>query len=115
MGVGRAIAKGTEFCFANIDACWNIVAKQVPDTTRKPEFTKPLLRAVLELHRLPPDADGKWGYQRANAWQAVEDFLIDGGQLKQKVDVKEAFTNAFIPDINKFDAAKIKALAGQAK
>ena len=49
-----------------------MVAKEVPDTTRKPEFTRPLLKAVLELHRLPPEADGKWGYQRLAAWQAVE-------------------------------------------
>ena len=115
VGVGRAIAKGTEFCMTNVEACWNIVATYVPDTTRKPEFTKPLLKAVLELHRLPPQANGQWGYQRLEAWQAVEDFLIDGGQLKQKVDVKEAFTNAFIPDINKFDAAKVKELAQQAE
>jgi NitT/TauT family transport system substrate-binding protein len=115
VGVGRAIAKGSEFCFANADACWNIVAKLVPDTTRKPEFTKPLLRAVLELHRLPPQANGKWGFQRQDAWQAVEDFLIDGGQLKEKVDIKQAFTNAFIPGINDFDGPKIKELAQQAK
>jgi len=115
VAVGRAIAKGTVFCFANTEACWDIVAKYVPDTTRKPEFTKPLLKAVLELHRLPPQADGKWGFQRLDAWQAVEDFLIDGGQLKQKVAVKEAFTNAFIPDINKFDPTQVKELGQQAK
>jgi NitT/TauT family transport system substrate-binding protein len=115
VAVGRAIAKGTEFCFADTEACWNIVAKHVPDTTRKPDFTKPLLRAVLELHRLPSQADGKWGFQRLDAWQAVEGFLLDGGQLKQKVDVKEAFTNALIPEINNFDAAKVKEQALQAK
>jgi NitT/TauT family transport system substrate-binding protein len=113
VAVGRAIAKGTEFCLANTDACWNIVAKYVPDTARKPEFTKPLLRAVLELHRLPPQAQDKWGFQRPDAWQAVEDFLIDGGQLKQKVDLEEAFTNELIPEINNFDKAKIKDLAQQ--
>jgi len=115
VAVGRSIAKGTVFCFTNTEACWNIVAKYVPDTTRKPEFTKPLLEAVLQLHRLPPPANGKWGFQSPNAWQAVEDFLIDGGQLKQKVSVKDAFTNAFIPEINDFDAAKVKQLALQAK
>lgn len=115
VAVGRAIAKGTVFCFANTDACWNIVAKHVPDTTRKPEFTKPLLKAVLELHRLPPQAEGKWGFQNPDAWKAVEDFLIDGGQLKEKVPVKDAFTNAFIPEINNFDASRVKELAEQAK
>ncbi|HEY7244802.1 MAG TPA: ABC transporter substrate-binding protein [Xanthobacteraceae bacterium] len=115
VAVGRAIAKGTAFCFANADACWEMVARQVPDTTRKPEFTKPLLKAVLELHRLPPEAQGKWGYQRPAAWQAVEDFLLDSGQLKEKVDTTKAFTNEYIAAINEFDAAKIQQQAAQAK
>jgi NitT/TauT family transport system substrate-binding protein len=115
VAVGRAIAKGTVFCFANAEACWEMVAKEVPDTTRKPEFTKPLLKAVLELHRLPPEAQGKWGYQRPAAWQAVEDFLLDSGQLKEKVDTAKAFTNEYIAAINGFDAAKIQQQAMQAK
>jgi NitT/TauT family transport system substrate-binding protein len=113
--VGRAIAKGTVFCMANQDACWNIVAKHVPDTARKPDFTKPLLAAVLKLHQLPPEAKGKWGYQRPEAWQAVEDFLIDGGQLKQKVDINKAFTNDLIGQINTFDTAAIETAAKSGK
>ncbi len=115
VAVGRAIAKGTVFCFANVEACWEMVAKQVPDTTRKPEFTKPLLQAVLELHRLPPQAQGKWGYERPAAWQAVEDFLLDSGQLKEKVDTTKAFTNEYIAAINEFSAAKIQQEATRAK
>ncbi len=115
VAVARAIAKGTIFCFANVEACWQMVAKEVPDTTRKPEFTRPLLKAVLELHRLPPEADGKWGYQRLAAWQAVESFLLDSGQLKEKVDVTKVFTNDYIDDINKFDARKIQEQATQAR
>jgi NitT/TauT family transport system substrate-binding protein len=115
VAVGRAVAKGTVFCFANVEACWQMVAKEVPDTTRKPEFSKPLLKAVLELHRLPSDVAGKWGYQRSAAWQAVEEFLLDSGQLKEKVDVAKAFTNDYIAEINKFDPAKIEQQAAQAK
>ena len=115
VAVGRALAKATVFCMTNAEACWNMIAKQVPDTARKPEFTKPLLKAVLDLHRLPPAANGKWGYQSADAWRAVEDFLIDGGQLKEKVNVDQAFTNAYISNINEFDVAKVKAQAQDAK
>ena len=49
-----------------------MVAKEVPDTTRKPEFTRPLLKAVLQLHRLPPGS--LWNLRvtsRLAAWQAV--------------------------------------------
>lgn len=115
VAVGRAIAKATVYCFANTESCWEMVAKHVPNTTRKPGFTKPLLKEVLALHELPKDANGQWGYQRPYAWQAVETYLLDSGQLKKKVDVSKAFTNAYIADINKFDSKKIIAQAKAAK
>jgi NitT/TauT family transport system substrate-binding protein len=115
VAVGRAIAKATVFCMTNAEACWTLIAKEIPDTARKPNFTKPLLQAVLDLHRLPPSANGKWGKQSVEAWQAVEDFLIDGGQLKEKVSVKDAFTNAYIDEINNFDQAKLKEQAQNQK
>jgi NitT/TauT family transport system substrate-binding protein len=113
--VGRAIAKATVFCFANVEACWNLVAKEIPDTAKKPDFTRPLLEEVLALHRLPEEAKGQWGYQRPEAWQAVEDFLIDSNQLKEKVDIGKAFTNTRIAEINNFDAGKVTEQAKQSK
>ena len=115
VAVGRAIAKATVFCMANAEACWTLIAKDVPDTARKPDFTKPLLNAVLDLHRLPSSANGKWGNQSPDAWQAVENFLIDGGQLKEKVSINKAFTNAYIDEINNFDQAKVKQQAQNQK
>lgn len=109
VGLARAIAEGTLFCFENTEGCWEIISKHVPDNARKPGFTKPLLRAVLKLHELPPQANGRWGYQPPHAWSAIEDYLIDSGQLKTRINVKEAFTNRYIDEINSFDPAKIKA------
>jgi len=115
VAVGRAIAKATVFCMTNAEACWTLIAKEIPDTARKPDFTKPLLNAVLDLHRLPSTANGKWGNQSADAWQAVENFLIEGGQLKEKVSIKDAFTNAYIAEINNFDQTKVKEQAQNQK
>jgi NitT/TauT family transport system substrate-binding protein len=115
IGTSRAIARATLFCFENKDACWNMIVKHVPDTAKRPEFTKPLLAEVLELHQLPEEAKGRWGYQSAAAWAAVQDFLIESEQLKQKVDVSRAFTNGYIAEINNFDAAKVKQQAAAAK
>jgi len=108
IGLARAIAKGTVFCFENQNACWASITKAVPDNGKNPKFTKPLLRYTLELHKLGPEAKGQWGYQSPKAWEAIDDFLIDSGQLKQKVDVSQAYTNALIPEINRFDAEKVK-------
>jgi len=109
IGLARAIAKGTVFCIENEAACWASISKAVPENAKKPGFTKPLLHYTLELHELPPAAEGRWGYQSPKSWDAIDAFLIDSGQLKEKVDVSKAFTNALIPEINRFDATKVKA------
>jgi NitT/TauT family transport system substrate-binding protein len=108
-GLARAIARATVFCFESQDACWASITKAVPDNAKNPKFTKPLLRYTLELHKLGPDAHGQWGYQSPKAWEAIDDFLVDSAQLKRKVDVSQAFTNDLIPEINRFDVAKVKA------
>lgn len=115
VSAARAIARSTAFCFENVDGCWAIIAKVVPDTTRRPEFTKPLLKEVLELHKPPPEAGGRWGYQRPDAWKAVHDYLLDSEQIRKPVDVARAFTNGYIAEINRFDADKIKAEAAAYK
>lgn len=109
VGLARAIAKATVFCFENEAACWQIIAKHVPETTKKPGFTKPLLHEALILHQLPSEAKGRWGYQRPEAWKAVHDFLQRSGQLRKPVEIGPAFTNEYIDPINTFDAAKVKA------
>lgn len=108
IGLARAIAKATQFCFDNTEACWNSISKMVPDNAKSPEFTKPLLNAVLGLHEPKDEAKG-WGHQDPEAWQAIHDFLMNSEQLKRKVDVSRAFTNAYIDEINEFDAAAVTA------
>jgi NitT/TauT family transport system substrate-binding protein len=114
-GLARAIARATVFCFENQNACWASITKAVPENGKNPKFTKPLLQYTLELHRLGPDAHGQWGYQSPKAWEAIDEFLVDSGQLKQKVDASKAFTNDLIPEINRFDVAKVKADAAHYK
>lgn len=110
-GLARAIAKATLFCMENEAACWASITKAVPDNARNPAFTKPLLHYTLELHKLNPEAQGRWGYQSPKAWEAINSYLLESDQLKQKVDVPQAFTNDLIPEINHFDAEKVKTEA----
>ena len=109
VGFPRALAKATLFCVESQDACWKIIVKHVPDTAKNPDFTKALLKETLALHQLPPEANGKWGYQRPEAWKAVHDYLVKSGQLAKPVDVVKAYTNEYIGAINEFDPAKVKA------
>jgi ABC-type nitrate/sulfonate/bicarbonate transport system substrate-binding protein len=109
VGLARAIAKATVFCFESQDACWASITKAVPDNAKNPDFTKPLLRYTLDLHKLNPEAQGRWGYQSPKAWDAIAGYLVESDQLKQKVDVSQAFTNELLPEIDRFDAGKVKA------
>lgn len=111
VGLARAIAKATLFCMENEAACWASITKAVPDNARNPAFTKPLLHYTLELHKLKPEAQGRWGYQSPKAWEAISGYLLESDQLKQKVDVPQAFTNELMPEINRFDAEKVKTEA----
>jgi NitT/TauT family transport system substrate-binding protein len=111
IGLGRAIAKATVFCMANNDACWAIITKHVPETGKNPDFTKPLLKYTLELHRLKPEAQGRWGYQSPAAWKDIHEFLIESDQLKKRVDIAAGFTNDLIAEMNKFDKAEVEKAA----
>jgi NitT/TauT family transport system substrate-binding protein len=111
VGFPRALAKATLFCVESQDACWKIIVKHVPDTGKKPEFTRALLRETLALHQLPPEANGRWGFQRPEAWKAIHDYLLKSGQLSRPVDVTKAYTNEYIGAINEFDAARVRAEA----
>jgi len=111
VGLSRAIAKATHFCMENAEACWAIITMHVPDNGKNLDFTKPLLRYTLELHKVGPEGQGKWGYQSPKSWAAIHDFQIDSDQPKQKVKVVAGFTNELIADINTFDAAKVAAAA----
>lgn len=115
IGLGRAIAKATQFCMDNADACWTSITKMVPENGKNPDFTKPLLKAVLELHALPAEAKGMWGYTPAKAWPAIHDYLLESQQLKQPVKFDDGYTNQFIPEINRFDAVKVKQDAASYK
>jgi NitT/TauT family transport system substrate-binding protein len=111
VGLARAIAKATQFCVANNDACWAIITKHVPDNAKNPGFTKPLLKYTLDLHMPSTEAQGRWGYQPPKAWEAIHDYLIDTQQLKQKVNVSQAFTNDLITEINTYDKAAVEKAA----
>lgn len=112
----RAVAKGTLFCMENEAACWQLIADEIPDTAKNPDFTRPLLEAVLDLHELPDDANGQWGYQPPVGWEAIHQFLIESDQLEKPVaDLGSAFTNQLLPEINDFDSKEVRMAAAKQK
>jgi NitT/TauT family transport system substrate-binding protein len=58
----------------------------------------------------------RWGEFPAQAWKDFAVTLFEGGQLTTKdIPVETCYTNALVPEMNKFDTAAIVARAKAAK
>lgn len=101
---GRALAQGANWLHANPDRGLDLICKEFPEECEDRKFAEALLDAVIELETLPPGADGQWGYTDVEAIQEFADLLFEEGELQQKADVSEMFTNEFVPDFNAFQA-----------
>lgn len=42
--------------------------------------------------------DSSWGVQDEEVWQKYEDFLVENGLVDESIDVKNAFTNEYLPE-----------------
>jgi NitT/TauT family transport system substrate-binding protein len=114
-GVGRAIAKATVVAKENPAACIRMLWQQFPasrvagmseEEQLKNDLT--ILTKRMELMVNRDSAANGWGYySRADidAWNA---FAVQGGIIEKKLEnVDAAYTNKFVADFNRFDAAEI--------
>lgn len=74
-----------------IDLCGKIF----PDESADNKFALALMDEIFALEKLPPEADGKNGYQPPEAVKASQDFLLEQGTLKAPVDLN-VFTNDYL-------------------
>jgi NitT/TauT family transport system substrate-binding protein len=98
---GRALAEGAAWLHENPDQALDLICDRFPEECEDREFAQQLLDAVLELQKLPPSADGQWGYTDMDAIQEFGDMLFEQGELQAKPDVSQMFTDEFVPDFNK--------------
>lgn len=119
VGFGRAIAKATVGCYANLPACVHIAWKMDPKI--KPanvpdDIALKHAIAVLEIRGKSywdfpggkKGATGHWGEFSDEMWNNRVELLHESGIIKKsKIDAKDFYTNALIPDINKFDTAAV--------
>jgi len=105
---GRAIAKGTVACEANIPACYKAVWTNDP-TQRPPNMSDTeALRYALKVNyrrlnamKAPP---GHYGEFDVAPWQTLVESLHAGGQLSTTgIPLDSLYTNAFVHQVNSFD------------
>ncbi len=89
----RATLRGIEYTIANPDEAYEISKKYVENLDKADEAVqKQVLAASAELWK-----GDKLGFSEPQAWQNMQDILLQMGLLKAPLDLTQAFTNEFIP------------------
>jgi NitT/TauT family transport system substrate-binding protein len=116
---GRALAKGTVACAANVDACmdahWKAYPAQKPaeldDATRN-RF-KASLQAVLDgMTSFQSGSPAKFGSYSDEDWTVTIDTLRSGGELSDTpISLSSLYTNEFVGQFNDFDVEAVRRRA----
>jgi NitT/TauT family transport system substrate-binding protein len=105
-GLGRALARATEWGLQDPEGVMEITAEAFPEEADDPEFTLALLEETQSLFALPPEAEGRWGYADPAAVERYMDFLVEQGELDEPIDTG-IFVNDFVDQYNDFDKSAL--------
>ncbi len=113
-GVGRALAKATYFAQQNPEACVRMMWAEVPASriASVPEQEQLKTELAILQRRLTllitPDSDAHgFGYYSQADLDAWNDFAVEGGLIRKKIDLSAHVTDAFVPAFNDFDHAEL--------
>jgi NitT/TauT family transport system substrate-binding protein len=118
IGVARGIAKAVHFGLANPDAAvkihWEVYPQTKPqnaDPAAAMSEAKTIFVSRFASYKLP--AGMQYGAARPEQWNTMARLMRESGApLPASYDPKQAYTDKFIAEINKFDRT---AIEGQAK
>lgn len=112
---GRAIAKTQVFCIANPEAAVRLLWKHVPQARPQPDedeslcFKRDLVstQARMESHKLREGDDQRYGFIDGKGMQRWQEFLLETGEIKQKLPLEEHYENGFADAYNDFNRAEV--------
>jgi NitT/TauT family transport system substrate-binding protein len=114
--MGRAYAKGLTYAFshpeATVKAYWTVYPEakphNVPESQALASNTR-ILTAILKDFQW--DYPGwKMGLNSPQGWSALMQYLVDTGQIPQSVPADRMYSNTFLDQYHRFDAAKVRSL-----
>lgn len=89
----KATSEGYNFAIDHPKDAADILLKEVP------ELDKKLVVASQEFLSTQYKADApRWGEMKASVWENYAKFMKKNGLIKKDLNVKEAFTNEFLPE-----------------
>lgn len=116
-GFARAVAKGYVFSVANPAAAVKISWKLFPESEPKNVSPEEALKGGIMVNTTrmqiwaSPKTKGMNGLFIESDWKRLIDYMKTNGILKEDIPLDRVFTNALIPEVNKFDHDKIKQQA----
>lgn len=88
-----AFIKGMQYTIEHPDEVYELSAKHIPNLADlDPAVQKEVLATSAEMWK----AD-RLGYSDPQAWENMQDILLEMGLITEKMDLSKAFTNEFVP------------------
>lgn len=119
--IARGLAEATIFGLANsagsVRNHWKLYPSTKPQGGESEKAVKDaehIFAARFNLMRLPAGTM-QWGYNSDARWKELANIMTSEGLLPKDFDVKAAYTNQYIDEINKFDRKKIEDRAKNSK
>jgi NitT/TauT family transport system substrate-binding protein len=92
-GMVRAVIRGIQDTIANPDEAYEISQKYVENLAQADAAVqKEVLATSIELYQRDP-----WGQSDAQAWQNMQDVLVDMGLITKELNLSQAYTNDYLP------------------
>jgi NitT/TauT family transport system substrate-binding protein len=86
-----AILRGVADTLANPDEAFEISKKYVEGLDTNASIQRQVLQATLEFWKAE-----RLGYSQPDAWENMQDVLLEMGLLKDPLDLSQVFTNQFV-------------------
>jgi NitT/TauT family transport system substrate-binding protein len=109
---GRAVSKGSVACIANYEGClkafWKHYPEQKPKTGSEAEILKNELAIMVprmeNIGYFPPGQPRRWGNYDERDWKLLIKALAAGGEVTdQNIPLDSLYTDALVPEYNRFD------------
>jgi NitT/TauT family transport system substrate-binding protein len=88
-----AFLKGVQYTIEYPDEAYDLSAKYIPNFADLDQAVqKEILATSIEMWKAP-----RLGYSDPQAWENMQDVLLEMGLITEKMDLSKAFTNSFVP------------------
>ncbi|MGH9324233.1 MAG: ABC transporter substrate-binding protein, partial [Vicinamibacteria bacterium] len=117
IGFGRAIAKATVGCYANLEACVRISWKQDPALKPKEGSDEDNMQNAVNVLKtrgksywaFEKEPHEPWGTFTDEMWRNRIEILHETGVINtDEIDPKDLYTNELLAGINDFDAEAVE-------